>query len=124
MPRYDEKRDRPPIAESLAREKRRREAALVPAPERPEPIANEVQKAAQKYTDDAIDLVAFVMRDAGEDTVLRVRCAKILLDRGWGPPAPMEQPPLLTPAEQEQEQMVFEFYMPDNGGIGTDPSEH
>jgi hypothetical protein len=50
---------------------------------RPRILAN-VQEAARQYTEEAMETLATIMRDAKAPPATRVAAANCLLDRGWG----------------------------------------
>lgn len=52
---------------------------------RPAGLAD-VRAAARAYTQEALDTLASVIRDAGASPAARVAAATALLDRGWGRP--------------------------------------
>ncbi len=64
---------------------------------------------ARTHTEEAVDLIARVMRDQRADLKLRLLAAEMLLDRGWGKPpvaiglqvAPPAAPNLEVPIDPE-----------------------
>lgn len=51
----------------------------------PNKLTADIKAAAQKFTDDALNTLAKIMRD-GESEAARVAAANAILDRGYGKP--------------------------------------
>jgi hypothetical protein len=49
-------------------------------------IPDDVREAARSFTAEAIATLGTIMRDKKAPPAARVRCAEVLLDRGWGRP--------------------------------------
>ncbi len=68
-----------------------------------------VRDLARRYTEEAIEALANIMRDESESATARTRAAEVILDRGWGRPAPYEEAPSpgpKTPGDEMSEQEV------------------
>jgi len=71
-------------------------------------ILADVQEAARKYTAEAMDTLATIMRDDKAPPATRVAAANSLLDRGWGR-APASVSLTHETAEATSERIVQEF---------------
>ena len=71
-------------------------------------ILADVQEAARKYTAEAMDTLATIMRDDKAPPATRVAAANSLLDRGWGC-APASLSLSHETAEATSERLVAEF---------------
>lgn len=83
----------------------------------PNKVTADVRAAAQKYTAEAIETLASIMRNSEADQA-RIAAAKELLDRGHGKST---QPIDATLAGKDGGPVRVELYLPDNGR--TAPSD-
>jgi len=83
----------------------------------PNKVTADVRIAAQRYTAEAIETLASIMRESDVDQA-RIAAAKELLDRGHGKST---QPIDATLAGKDGGPVRVELYLPDNGR--TAPSD-
>ena len=86
----------------------------------PNKVTADVRAAAQKYTAEAIETLASIMRNSEADQA-RIAAANALLDRGHGKAT---QPVDATLAGKDGGPVKVELYLPDNGrGAVIDASD-
>ena len=64
---------------------------------------------ARRYTEEAIEALADIMRDGSETASARARAAEAILDRAWGKPVPYEAPATLNARHGTEEMSEAEI---------------